>query len=199
MRIHYSLFVPLGEDHFQVLDLTRNLTAFKTFLAGISAKGGDDFPEDVGGGINRAVALPWPQNGATRILFHLGDAPPHGKGKYHSCKDDYPSGHPRDKPLEQLFREMHKKGIMYYFGRINSDCDKMIHIFQSPRNYGKKNRQLRICKRLDHLQLRYGQCDQVGKSHLHCIRFILAKSLTKQSILSARSRAELEDAANPVW
>ena len=55
------------------------------------------------------MSLTWPEKSGSRILFHLADAPPHGKDKYHSHADDYPNGHPRDKPLESLFADMKKK------------------------------------------------------------------------------------------
>lgn len=65
------------------------------------------------------------------ILFHVGDAPPHGRAQYHNHGyDEYPSGHPKDRPLDELFNEMRTKEVAYYFGRINNDCDKMINVFE---------------------------------------------------------------------
>nr|SVE70442.1 EOG090X06SH [Daphnia similis]SVE71697.1 EOG090X06SH [Daphnia similis]SVE72328.1 EOG090X06SH [Daphnia similis] len=78
------------------------------------------------------------KNSGTRIIFHLGDAPPHGKTIFHDGRhrDDYENGHRRDPPLEELFRDMRRKKLMYYFGRINGECDRMIAIFE--RYYGEK-------------------------------------------------------------
>ncbi|KZS11039.1 Uncharacterized protein APZ42_023761 [Daphnia magna] len=127
-----------GINHFEILPFTKSISEFKSFVATICAKGGGDFPEDVLGGLSRAISLNWPLNSGTRIIFHLGDAPPHGKTIFHDGRhrDDYENGHPHDPPLEELFRDMHRKKLMYYFGRINGDCDRMIATFE--RYYGGK-------------------------------------------------------------
>lgn len=125
------MFFCLGVNHFEVLQFTKDISSFKTFLSSIRATGGGDAPEDVIGGMDQAVSLTWPEKSGSRILFHLGDAPPHGKERYHgSHQDDYPNGHPRDKPLEELFKEIHQKKLNYFFGRINAECDKMVRVFE---------------------------------------------------------------------
>src|ERR1043165_5679654 len=51
---------------------------------------GSDRLEDVLGGLNAAITrLNW-RNG-TRILFHIGDYPPHGR-HFHDFWDKYPDG-----------------------------------------------------------------------------------------------------------
>ena len=55
-----------GRDHFEVRSFTRDLNAFRTFVRGVGASGGGDFPEDVLGGLRRAVDLAWPEEGGTR-------------------------------------------------------------------------------------------------------------------------------------
>ncbi|XP_057380126.2 alpha-protein kinase vwkA-like [Daphnia carinata] len=121
-----------GINHFEILPFTKSVSEFKSFVATICAKGGGDFPEDVLGGLSRAISLNWPQNSGTRIIFHLGDAPAHGKTIFHDGRrrDDYENGHPNDPPLQELFREMRRKKLMYYFGRINGECDRMIATFE---------------------------------------------------------------------
>ena len=100
--------------------------------------GGGDFPEDVLGGLAKAVQLPWSEHGGTRIIFHIGDAPPHGArfapppGTHSSGYDEYPSGHPSDPSLATLFGDMQRLETMYYFGKVNSACDKMIEVFSTP-------------------------------------------------------------------
>ena len=83
----------------------------------ISATGGGDEPEDVVGGMDRALSLDWPSSSGSRVLFHLGDSPPHGGPKYHNYEDDYPTGHSSDKPLEILFSEMLNKNIKWMLPR----------------------------------------------------------------------------------
>ncbi|RIA79403.1 hypothetical protein C1645_840768, partial [Glomus cerebriforme] len=58
----------------------------------VSAISNYDDPEDVLGGLNAAITqLSW-RNG-TRVLFHIGDYPPHGS-QFHDFRDDYPNGDP---------------------------------------------------------------------------------------------------------
>jgi hypothetical protein len=82
-----------GVDHFEILPFTTDIESFKSFVMKIYATGGGDAPEDVVCGIDRAVSLEWPSNSGSRVLFHLGDSPPHGRPKYHDSEDDYPTGH----------------------------------------------------------------------------------------------------------
>ena len=125
-----------GENHFEILEFTDNLDTFDQFLSAIVAKGGGDFPEDVLGGLWKAVNLRWPSTSGTRIIFHIADAPPHGSPLYHSSRDEYPSGHPKDPALDTLFTAMREQSILYYFGRITRHCDKMIAEFE--KHYGDK-------------------------------------------------------------
>ena len=94
-----------GSDHFEVLDFTRDVSEFQRFVGGITAGGGGDAPEDVLGGVCRALELSWPEEGGSRVLFHIGDAPHHGR-VFHSPSmgDDYPDGHPSDPSVDDLFR-----------------------------------------------------------------------------------------------
>ena len=124
------VFLSLGENLFGLLPFFTRVPYFKNFVAGIYAQGGGDTPEDVIGGLNQALKLNWPEASGSRILFHLADAPPHGRGLYHPHDDSYPSGHPRDRPLAELFREMQRKEVTYFFGRINKECEKMIKVFE---------------------------------------------------------------------
>ena len=84
--------------------------------------------------------MAWPEASGTRIVFHIGDAPPHGKSgcgghPFHSMHDDHPAGHPSDLPLDTLFQQMQDKELDYYFGAINTSTDGMLKIFE--RYYGR--------------------------------------------------------------
>lgn len=46
---------------------------------------------DVTGGLEEALNLSW--QSATRILYHIGDAPCHGAPEFHDLGDDYPGVH----------------------------------------------------------------------------------------------------------
>lgn len=120
-----------GDDHFEILSFLKNIKEFEKFVGSIGATGGGDAPEDVLGGLNKAIQLNWLESSGTRIIFHLADAPPHGRQLFkHSHRDDYPNGHPSDRDLTSLFDELNYKEIDYYFGKINSDCDSMIEVFE---------------------------------------------------------------------
>jgi len=130
-----------GPNHFERLPFGSNVAGFRRFVDGIIATGGGDFPEDVIGGLHNAVWLEWPKDSGTRVIFHIADAPPHGRiggrgQQYHSNIDDYPDGHPSDVCTQTLFEGMNSKDIDYYFGKINHECDRMLTIFE--KMYGRK-------------------------------------------------------------
>ncbi|KAH9128757.1 hypothetical protein AeMF1_001130 [Aphanomyces euteiches] len=119
-----------GPDHFNVLPFTDDIAYFQQFVKKIPAKGGGDAPEDVLGGLLACVnQLAWPKN-ATNVLFHLGDAPPHGR-QYHNDRDSFPNGHELDKPIETIFDSLHAMAIQYYFGKVNTATDAMIDKFRA--------------------------------------------------------------------
>lgn len=75
------------------MDFSDDLAAVKTFIGGVSANGGGDFPEDVQGGFNKALNMSWTPN-SVKSVFHIFDAPGHGKDICDDGHDDYPGGSP---------------------------------------------------------------------------------------------------------
>uniref|UniRef100_A0AC35F058 Alpha-type protein kinase domain-containing protein n=1 Tax=Panagrolaimus sp. PS1159 TaxID=55785 RepID=A0AC35F058_9BILA len=118
---------------FEILQFTESVETFRLFCAGLRADGGGDTPEDVFGGIEKALELSWSPNFGTKVIFHIADAPCHGK-KYHDCGDSYPSGDPKGRTEADLFKRIIENGIDYYFGKINNSTDKMIKIFEGVYN-----------------------------------------------------------------
>lgn len=130
-----------GPSHFEVLDFGGSIPDFEKFVGRIHATGGGDAPEDVVGGLYKAIGLNWPRESGCRVLFHIGDAPPHGRNggggeHYHNHLDSFPDGHSEDVPLDRLFTEIRRQELQYYFGRINRECDTMLDIFS--RHLGQK-------------------------------------------------------------
>jgi hypothetical protein len=123
-----------GQDHFEVFDFSSHIVNFQSFIGRIRATGGGDDPEDVLGGIDRALSLSWPASSGCRVLFHIADAPPHGR-QFTDMHDDYPSGHASDSDPKVLFARLKKLDIQYHFGKINSSCDRMLSIFET--HYGR--------------------------------------------------------------
>ncbi len=62
--------------NIQFLDFTTSADEVSRFLNTLSATGGADAPEDVLGGIQKALQASWKQQ--TRCLVHIADAPAHG-------------------------------------------------------------------------------------------------------------------------
>jgi hypothetical protein len=99
-------------------------------VAGVQARDGGDAPEDVHGGLERALRLDWGVGGSmTRVLVHVADAPCHG-ARYHACTDDaYPGGDPHGLRSDELLRGLRQRGVCYKFGRINGSTDRMVELF----------------------------------------------------------------------
>ncbi|RHY47936.1 hypothetical protein DYB30_003942 [Aphanomyces astaci] len=119
-----------GNDHIDVLPFTTDVAYFERFVRAVPAKGGGDVPEDVLGGLLAAVTqLTWPHN-STNVLFHIGDAPPHGR-QFYGGRDSFPDGHENDKPLSVLFGLLHALDIQYNFGHMTGCTTEMETLFQS--------------------------------------------------------------------
>jgi len=76
----YSLIVyrDNGDEYVtRVFDFTDSLEGFRTTLAAQSASGGGDYPEAVHQALQHAGELDWRGGDTARVLFLVGDAPPH--------------------------------------------------------------------------------------------------------------------------
>ncbi len=121
-----------GEERIQVHPFSPDEAAFAAFVAGLrSGDGGIDVAEDVLGGLQAALNLPWPTDGCCNVVFHIGDAPPHGKqfkSPSHAYSDNYPDGHSLDPTPAALFRGFNAKNILYFFGKITPYTDRMVRV-----------------------------------------------------------------------
>lgn len=120
-----------GAERLKILSFEEtksDIKKFQRFVGSQVACGGGDAPEDVMGGITAAADLNW--QSATRILYHVGDAPCHGND-YHdkSLGDSYPMGHPSDVSPSIFLNELANKQVSYFFGKLNSSTDMMISKF----------------------------------------------------------------------
>jgi hypothetical protein len=67
-----------GDDYVtRYFDFSTNISTQQQNLAKQSANGGGDFPEAVDIALTEAVGKNWNSGSATRIIFHVCDAPPH--------------------------------------------------------------------------------------------------------------------------
>ena len=84
----------------------------KKFISKVNATGGGDWPEDVTGGLRACLDQDW-SIVSKKQVFHIFDAPCHGK-KYHGGGgDDYPDGCPKGLVLEDLMKEFASKNISF--------------------------------------------------------------------------------------
>ncbi|CAG8591040.1 20766_t:CDS:1 [Racocetra persica] len=124
-----------GRNRLQIFNFTSSYKKFESYITHkVVAMGGGDFPEDVLGGLNAAITnMTW--SNSTRILIHIGDAPPHGRHftdetKVYDKFDRYPKGDPNGLTAESVLKEMQSKNILYHFGKINDSTDIMLNIFR---------------------------------------------------------------------
>ena len=80
-----------------ILPFTDDASAPKQFLEKLGTKGGIDYPEDVAGGLQKALEQKWESK--TRYAVIIGDAPAHGK-KYHNFSDRFQGGDPTGLVIE---------------------------------------------------------------------------------------------------
>ena len=119
-----------GRKKIQCFQFTESIANFKKNVSKISAAGGDDFTEDVLGGLEAAIRkLRWTSK--NKVLFHIADAPQHG-GRFHNLgkeADDYFDKQPPGLSIEYLIKEIKRLNILYLFTKINNTTDKMIKEF----------------------------------------------------------------------
>ena len=113
---------------FEVKDFTADVQAVEARLRPIEATGGDDTAEDVAGGLHQALQLSWRND--VRVLFHVADAPAHGRD-FHTVtlSDRYPGGDPDGRDPRALMHQLADKNIDYTFVKICGNTDKMIEEF----------------------------------------------------------------------
>jgi len=69
-----------GDDYVtRYFDFTTNIQQQRQNLSRQSANGGGDFPEAIDRALSEAVQKNWSAGYATRLIFHVCDAPPHDK------------------------------------------------------------------------------------------------------------------------
>jgi hypothetical protein len=121
------------EERLAVLRFTHSLPDFQEMVSQQAAKGGGDDCEDVLGGLHVVRGLDWTSE--TRILYHIGDAPCHGR-EYHSphVTDDHPTGDPNGLSVTDLLKAIKELKITYFFGRIQFQTDLMIKKFNEAIN-----------------------------------------------------------------
>lgn len=120
IRLSVVFYRDRGDDFItKSLPFTRDIDEAVSFIAGTSASGGGDYPEDMNAGLEAIMRQHWSRDAVPQMLFLLGDAPPQQYAgadyTYHEAIQDaaatgiaiYPvAASGVDKPTEFLFRAM---------------------------------------------------------------------------------------------
>jgi hypothetical protein len=116
------------DERFIVHEFTTNHDAVLTTIRSANAIGGDDIAEDVSGAYHKVVSFDWTAD--VRVLFHVCDAPDHGR-EYHSpyVDDSYPDGL-GGPSLKELVKIIAEKQVDVNFLRISAITDVMTTIMQ---------------------------------------------------------------------
>ena len=115
------------DERITSFSFTEDIAHFKSFVSGVQAYGGDDAAEDVFGGLERVGELQW--SAPIRILFHVADAPCHGRQYHDGVRDNFPNGDPRGLHAQDLLKILKKKNVKYWFAKLTDKTDKMIAQF----------------------------------------------------------------------
>jgi len=113
---------------YEVLPFTTDAQATRTFISTkVTASGGGDSPEDICGGLRKALDLKW--TAQNRLILLVADAPCHGS-IFHDEEDSYPNGDPKGLEPEVLLSEMLEKDIHLFFSEICKSTKKMVSIWK---------------------------------------------------------------------
>jgi hypothetical protein len=119
------------DPNIEFLDFTPSADRVHQFLDRLNACGGGDVPEDVLGGVHRALNASWKQQ--TRCIIHIADAPPHGR-LLHDLDDSQdcyanPGSEPHGLTYEPLLTQLIQLNINYALLRIYPFTDRMALAF----------------------------------------------------------------------
>jgi hypothetical protein len=114
---------------FHTCDFTTDSLA-SAYVENLKSGEGGDFPEAVLDGLEAACTLKW-RDKTDRLLFHILDAPPHGKTYHTQLKlDKWPDGCPCKKTAEHVLSLMKKKNIIYHVLPCSNHLNMMITEFK---------------------------------------------------------------------
>jgi hypothetical protein len=113
------------EERLAVMRFSPSVEEFQTTVGNQVAKGGGDDCEDVMGGLHVVRGLDW--SSETRILYHIADAPCHGRDFHRTdCSDDFPEGDPNGLKPAEILAELKALKVQYFFGKIKDRTDLMV-------------------------------------------------------------------------
>ncbi len=121
------------EDDFvtETCEFTYHLSTFIKALSELHAIGGGDDAEDVFSGLQGIASLNWTSQ--NRLLFHIADAPCHGRRFHNGVSDEFPRGDMHGRRIEDLLSSLRTdcKITKYFFCHLNKSTEKMVQEFKN--------------------------------------------------------------------
>ncbi|RLN95336.1 hypothetical protein BBJ28_00026489, partial [Nothophytophthora sp. Chile5] len=120
-----------GDKRLQVQPLTEEVDTVRDFISSLRAFGGGDGPEDIPGGLQKAIELDFQAEG--KLIVLVADAPCHGS-KFHDTRDDpiYKREILASPDICAQMRLIARKGIDFTFIEVKpKDTAKMVAILES--------------------------------------------------------------------
>ena len=111
------------------INLTENIKEVINKINNLKCSGGGDDPEAVLDGLNTAVNdVNW-RDESVKFIYHILDAPCHGK-KFNNIENDRLEECPNNIDVENLLREIRNKDIKYSIIKLNDSANIMLEEFQ---------------------------------------------------------------------
>ncbi|KAI6227529.1 Efk-1 [Aphelenchoides fujianensis] len=163
---------------FEILPFTKRVDEFSEFCANIKAEYAwdNDDPEDVLGGLNKALGLKWSRLDNTKVIFHICDQPAHGKQfqtRDYPWPDRFPAGDPNGLTADGIFERIVERGINYYFGKISDYTNKMIKTFSDA-----------MCEPIDQFDIK--NVHEISTSVISAVSKSVSNSMRKTGTLNGR-------------
>lgn len=106
-------------------------STIKHFINGLSADGGGDGPESVLDGLYVSIHNMCWREKSCRYIFHIADAPPHGRIYTGGSGDNFPEGCPCGIKIENLANSLKDMKIKYKLLKIGSYPNTMAAVFKT--------------------------------------------------------------------
>ncbi|CAF5000953.1 unnamed protein product, partial [Rotaria sp. Silwood1] len=127
--VDYRDHIPEADYICFKCDFTNHIEA-NTYVMKLASGSGGDPPEAVLDGLDAACELNWCDN-ADRLLFHVLDAPPHGRIYHTFSNDKWPDGCPCGKTAQNVLSKMKNKNIFYHILHCSNYVHMMISEFKN--------------------------------------------------------------------
>lgn len=179
------------------MDFTEDVSQVQKFVAGISAQGDGDTPEDVFGGLEKVLSLNWKHQ--TRSVIHFADAPGHGRF-YHETSDNYPHFDNDGKKGRELMHALVNQNLQYTICRLERITDIMTSNFKAFYNEHGNNMMTIVDMVFERRQPQYrtmglASAPHVDSMHEDAPAMPMAESMVATHAMDKAHRSSLPTAA----